>query len=160
VKDKSLFLQCLPMWNCVALDPNGHLGGLLSGWNPASAELCAFGTNAGILLEGRFKDSVDRVKLLNYYAPYKERECFWKPLMECGLLGEDGLIIGGDLNFTLSAREVWGPMARSDPLTDYFSNILLIVGLVDLQPEPFGSHMEEWQIWAGWYIEKIGPVPC
>jgi hypothetical protein len=54
--------------------------------------------------------------------------------MECGLLGDGGLIIGGDLNFTLSAREVWGGMARSDPLADYFANLLLIIGLVDLQP--------------------------
>jgi hypothetical protein len=40
--------------------------------------------------------------------PYKDREPFWQQLSDSGLLCEDNLIIGGDLNFTLSAREVWG----------------------------------------------------
>ena len=44
-KAKSLFLQCLPHWNAIALDSQGHSGGLLSGWNPAYAEFCAFGTS-------------------------------------------------------------------------------------------------------------------
>jgi hypothetical protein len=76
-KEKSLFFQCLPHWNVVALDSNGCSGGLLTGWNPTLAEFCAFGTAAGIFLEGRFKHSTDHVKLLNCYAPYKDRESFW-----------------------------------------------------------------------------------
>jgi exonuclease III len=54
-KDKCLFLQCFPSWNVVARDPCGRSGGFLSGWNPTFAELCSFGTTAGIYLEGRFK---------------------------------------------------------------------------------------------------------
>jgi exonuclease III len=80
-KAKRLFLQCLPMWNVVALDPSGRSGGLLSGWNPTYAELCAFGTSAGIYLEGRFKQSAEKIKLLNCYAPYKDREFFGNPLL-------------------------------------------------------------------------------
>jgi exonuclease III len=133
-KAKHFFLQCFLTWNVVALDPNGRSGGLLSGWNPTYAEFCAFGTTAGIFLEGRFKHSVDQVKLLNCYAPYKEREFFWQHILDSGLLSEEGIIVGGDLNFTLSAREVWGNLARSDPLADYFSNILITMGLVDVQP--------------------------
>jgi hypothetical protein len=64
-KAKGFFLQCLPSWNCVAMDPNGRSGGLLVGWNPAVAELCAIGTTAGIYLEGRSKHSADEVKLMN-----------------------------------------------------------------------------------------------
>jgi exonuclease III len=54
--------------------------------------------------------------------------------VDSGLLSEEGLIVGGDLNFTISAREVWGNSARSDPLTDYFLNIIQATGLVDIQP--------------------------
>jgi hypothetical protein len=109
-------------------------GGLLVGWNPVIAELCAFGTTAGIFLEGRFKHSNARVKLLNCYAPYKDRECFWQSILDSGLLEEQGLIVGGDLNFTLSSWEVWGSSARVDPLADFFSNMLHSTGLVDMQP--------------------------
>jgi hypothetical protein len=75
-KVKHFFLQCFLTWNVVALDPNECSGGLLSGWNPTYDEFCAFGTSAGIFLEGRIKHSADLVKLLNCYAPYKEREAF------------------------------------------------------------------------------------
>jgi hypothetical protein len=56
-KDKSLFFQCLPHWNAVALDSLGFSGGLLSGWNPTFVDFCAFGKVAGIFLEGRLKNS-------------------------------------------------------------------------------------------------------
>jgi hypothetical protein len=70
-KVKRLFLQCLPSWNVVSLDPCGSSGGLLSGWNPTHAQFFSFGTSAGIYLEGRFKHSMEKVKLLNCYATYK-----------------------------------------------------------------------------------------
>jgi hypothetical protein len=86
-----LFLQCAPSWNVVVLDPTGRSGGFLSGWNPAIAELTSFDTLTGILLEGRTKVSTFKVKLLNCYAPYKDKELFWLPLLNSGLLHEPGL---------------------------------------------------------------------
>jgi hypothetical protein len=133
-KAKQLFLQCFPTWNVVALDPCGHSGGFLSGWNPSCVELYDFDTLVGIYLEGRFKQSADKVKLLNCYAPYKDRELFWHPIIQSGLLSEEGIIVGGDLNFTLSTREVWGDSARNDPLTDFFTSLIQSSGLVDVQP--------------------------
>ena len=50
-----------------------------------------------------------------------------------GLLKTTGLIIGGDLNFTISAREVWGS-ARLDPDADYFHDIFRVAGLIDVEP--------------------------
>jgi len=76
-KAKCMFLQCLPSWNVVAMDPYGRSGGLLSRWNLSCVELYAFDTFAGIYLEGRFKQLANKVKLLNCYAPYKDRELFW-----------------------------------------------------------------------------------
>jgi hypothetical protein len=85
-------------------------------------------------LEGRFNFSADKVKLVNCYAPYKDRENFWQPIIDYGLLKEPGLIVGGDLNFILSAREMWGSSARADPLFDFFSTMLHDSRLVDLVP--------------------------
>jgi hypothetical protein len=43
---------------------------------------------------------------LNFYAPYKDRELFWWPILQSDLLKEEGLIVGVDINFTLSTKEV------------------------------------------------------
>jgi hypothetical protein len=118
----------------VALDPCGRSGGLLSGWNPTCDEIYAFDTLAGIYLEGRFKHSTDKVKMLNCYAPYKDRKHLWLPIIQSGLLNEEGIIVGGDLNFTLSMREVWGASAIIDPLSDFFTSLIHSSGLVDVQP--------------------------
>ena len=64
-KEKNLFFQCLPHWNAVALDSHGFSRGLLTGWNPTFAEFCAFGTVAGIFLEGIFKHTKEPIKMLN-----------------------------------------------------------------------------------------------
>jgi hypothetical protein len=85
---KSSFLKCLPSWNCMALDPNRRSGGLLAGWNPALAELNALGSFAGIYLEDRFRNTEDKVKLLNCYAPYKDHKSLWQPIVDVGLLRE------------------------------------------------------------------------
>jgi hypothetical protein len=107
-----LFLQCAPSWNVVALNPSGRSGGLLSGWNPTFAEISAIDTLAGIYLEGRTKFSTVKVKLLNCYAPYKDRELFWLPILQSGFLNEEGLIVGGDLNFTIIVE---GSLGRFRP---------------------------------------------
>jgi len=65
----------------------------------------------GIFLEGRLKNSKDTVNLLNCYVPYKYREAFWHQISDSVLLREDNPIVGGDLNFTLSARKVWENLA-------------------------------------------------
>jgi len=133
-KAKNLFFQCLPHWNVGAIDSIGRSRGLLTSWNPSLAEFCAFGTVAGIFLEGRLNISKDPVKLLNCYAPYKDSEPFWKQLFDSRLLSEDNIIIGGDLKFILSSNEVWGELAQNEPLDDFLANILHVSGLVDLHP--------------------------
>ena len=55
-----------------------------------------------------------------------------------GLLNLPSLFIAVDLNFILSSLEVWGVAAKCDPLTDYFSNLLVEYGLVDIVPNTLG----------------------
>jgi hypothetical protein len=42
--------------------------------------------------------------------------------------------LGGDLNFSLGAAEVWGPRTSPDPMTNYFTHFLDLHGLLDLEP--------------------------
>jgi hypothetical protein len=44
------------------------------------------------------------------------------------------VILGGDLNFTTSSREMWGAHSRVDPLHPFFRQLLLGEGLVDVEP--------------------------
>ena len=62
-----------------------------------------------------------------------DRIPFWKVIQSRGLLSEKGLIIGGDLNFTLSASETWGS-ARLDPEADFFFDLISGEGLQDVEP--------------------------
>jgi hypothetical protein len=93
-----------------------------------------FLTPAGILLEGVVKQINKKLKLLNCYGPYAERQSFWDNLKKDGILKESNLILGGDLNFTVSTREIWGINARSDPLAAYVNQLIQDEGLIDLEP--------------------------
>jgi len=43
-------------------------------------------------------------------------------------------VLGGDLNFTTSCREVWGTHAREHSLHHFFSQMIQREGLVDVEP--------------------------
>jgi hypothetical protein len=148
IRAKDFFLKCCPSWNCVATDSIGLSGGLISGWNPLKADFLAFHIFVGILLEGRIKDFSFPLKLLNCYGPYKDRLSFWKHLEDSGFLKEDNIIIGGDLNLTLSSGDIWGDRARLDPLSDFFSSLFASAGLIDIAPS---------QICPTWRNGRSGP---
>lgn len=133
-KAKALFLKCLPHRSVVAVDSLGHSGGLLTSWNPDVADFQAFGISVGIFIEGKLLFSSTSFKLLNCYAPYSNHEAFWQKLFDSGILHEDNLILGGDLNFILSTHEVWGTSARIDPKAVFFYSIFHRAGLIDLHP--------------------------
>jgi hypothetical protein len=55
-------------------------------------------------------------------------------VVNSGLLATKNLILAGDLNFTVSASEVWGSKAILDPLVEFFKGIFHDSGLVDIVP--------------------------
>jgi hypothetical protein len=59
---------------------------------------------------------------------------FWEQVEAKGLLAQDALILAGDLNFSTSIDEVWGEVALSDPLADFFKNLFANNQLVDVMP--------------------------
>jgi hypothetical protein len=77
------------------VDSSGLSRGLLSVWNPKKVDFSAYLTPAGIMLEGYVKDLDKRLKLINCYGPYSDREVFWENIKRDGLLKEHSLIFLG-----------------------------------------------------------------
>ena len=73
----------------------------------------------GIMLKGRYVFGVQELNILNCYGPYHHRIPFWSQIRAAGILQKSGLIIGGDLNFTLSADENW-VRVRLDRMLAFF----------------------------------------
>ena len=114
------FLKLRPSWRVSAWDSNGLSGGTLVAWNPQMADLKAFITTAGIMVEGHFLGYLKVIRILNNYAPYNISQEFWENIFQSALLDDRSLIVAGDLNLTLSMDEVWGAEKSKDPLS-YFS---------------------------------------
>ena len=72
--------------------------------------------------------------VFNIYGPYLNCIHFWDNLFNNYVLRGDLVIIGGDLNFSLGQTEVWGPNARPDLLTEYFSQRLIERNWLDIEP--------------------------
>jgi hypothetical protein len=134
VKARALVSKLLPSWYCCAIDSVGLSGGLCVAWNPARVVLSPFVTCAGILLEGTLLEGNQTVSFSNCYGPCTDRKSLWDIVVNSGLLATKNLILAGDLNFTVSASEVWGSKARLDPMAEYFKGIFQDYGLVDIVP--------------------------
>jgi hypothetical protein len=105
-KAREMFTKILPTWNLCGVDSLGLSGGLLSIWNLRRDDFSSFLTPARILLDSLVKDLNIRLNLVNCYGPYGDRQVFWDRIKRDGMLKYQNLILGGDLNFTISNREV------------------------------------------------------
>jgi hypothetical protein len=74
------------------------------------------------------------ITILNLYGPYDERVLFWDKLFNMEFWNLQDIILGGDLNFSVGRVEVWGQVAKVDPLSDYFIQKLEDKGLIDVEP--------------------------
>jgi len=101
-------------------------------WDRNKFNLCPFLTSAGILLEGHVRDGYLHIKLLNCYGKYNDKKMFWDSTLHSGILLEEDLIIGGDLNLTLEIGECWGLHAKLDDLAFYFKKFFQNLGLLDI----------------------------
>jgi hypothetical protein len=72
--------------------------------------------------------------LLNVYGPCSEKLLFWTQLSKSGLLSLPNLILGGDLNITLSAQEHWGGSFLPGPAEASYKEIFDTNNLIDVQP--------------------------
>jgi hypothetical protein len=59
----------------------------------------------------------------------------WDSLSGSNEFNSGNIIMGGDLNFTLSIAEVWSQNSHHDPLESYFSNLMEKHNLINLVPK-------------------------
>lgn len=114
-------------------DSNGFFGALISLWNPIHFHLTPFLTSSSIFLEGFSLEWNKPIQVLNVYGPYQDRQSFWERVANDGLLPDEHLVIGGDINLTLSATEVWGGRASLDPLSYFFNELFIASNLTKIQ---------------------------
>lgn len=126
---KSLF----PGWSFSALDANGHSGGLAIGFKDGRFKTQnSWGLPHVLGMEVLSAEFDQPLLFINVYGPYQGRAPFWKNFLSKDLLLNRNLIIGGELNFSLGIAEAWGPSAREDPLTDFFTSALQNAKLIDV----------------------------
>lgn len=59
-------------WNVCATNANGISGGLGVMWNASKISLKAYHYDAGIILTGYLAGSIQRIRIINSYAPYND----------------------------------------------------------------------------------------
>jgi hypothetical protein len=79
-------------------------------------------------------DMGKKLSVLNVYGPYSNRVEYWDTFFKLECIQNGLVVIGGDLNFTLGAFKIWGPVAQIDCLLGYFLRKLEEVGLLDIEP--------------------------
>ena len=122
-------------WFFKTLDVIGCSGGLAIGWNTRSVKvLNVWGMDSVLGITIKALDLEDSFDVINIYGPYLNRIPFWDTIFNHSLLRREKLIIGGDLNFSLGQTKVWGPHARPDSLTDYFTRNLVDRNWLDVEP--------------------------
>jgi ribonuclease HI/exonuclease III len=122
----------------VADNARGASGGLCTMWNATKFDL--------LLTELRMhwtctqllhKDSGHSVSLFNIYVPQHidEKRLCWQSLQE--FLSEkdlENIVIGGDLNVTLSAEEKRGGSIVRDPAREWVEDLISTWDLMDIKP--------------------------
>jgi len=132
---KSKLEGMLPGWVFQCLDVRGRSGGIATGWNTRTVKIeNVWGMDSVLGCSFFSSDTGEEITLLNIYGPYQDRIPFWEKVFSLECLKNDSVIIGGDLNFSLGHSEVWGPQARVDILTDFFTHRLMNLNLIDIEP--------------------------
>jgi exonuclease III len=111
---RETFRQWLKNWSFCTIDVNGMSGGLLSGWSQDFQALTLFSVCSSILVKLKHKNNDLAFSVVNIYGLYSDRAPFWEELSSACVFANPLLVVGGDSNFTLSLREVWGVNPRED----------------------------------------------
>lgn len=123
----------LPGWVFMAADASGHSGGIAMGFKQGKLKvLSSWGLQNVLGMEVVSSEFDFPLTIVNVYGPCQGRAMFWNEFLSKSLVQDKNLIIGGDLNFSMGTSEAWGPLAREDPLTDFFTNALLSHQLIDV----------------------------
>jgi exonuclease III len=136
----------LPGWSFAVVDAKGCSRGLATGWRLKSCKCDRiWGFESGLGLN-MFSAELGRpLLLINIYGPYSDRKRYWDSLDLSSWLTDRDVIVGGDLNFSLGATEVWGPRATPDPLTDYFTHFARLTWPVGSRADKITADLAEFE---------------
>jgi len=133
-KSRAFFHSFHSSWVSVAVSSLGNSGSLLVAWDPSFFDLAPFLTCGGLLLVGRCLATNQELAFLNVYSPCQDKIHFWTLLANSGILSIPNLILGGDLNITLSADEHWGGLSLPGPSEAFYRDLFLSNNLIDILP--------------------------
>lgn len=122
----------LPGWKFIALDSDGHSGGLAARHREGRIKIRnQWGMKQVMGPECQTTEFDFPLTILNIYGSCQGRIPFWNGLMENSLVKNNYMVMGGDLNFSLGRAEARGPAAREDPQSDFFLNLLTSNNLIE-----------------------------
>jgi endonuclease/exonuclease/phosphatase family metal-dependent hydrolase len=123
-----------PTWVSATVSSLDTSGGMLVAWDPGYFDLIPFLTCGGILMLGRCLATNQELAFLNVYGPCKDRRQFWTQLANSGILDLPNLILGGDLNVTLSSDEHWGGNPSPGSEAAFYKDLFSSKNLIDILP--------------------------
>ena len=74
------------------------------------------------VMETKLRDGDNEIEvvILNVYGPFYNQNFFWENFGSSGVMGQENVILEGDLNLTLSMGEVSGENTMKDFLSSFF----------------------------------------
>ena len=140
----------------LCLNVRGRYGGLEVGRNSRTVKLSnSQGLESCLGIEVFSIDLGMEIHIFNIYGPYQDRVPFLDSLLNKSLFDGDYLILGGDFKFSLGLAKVWGPRAREDTLSYYFSQKMIAKSLFDVEPTKLKPTWRNKWVGEDWIANRI-----
>lgn len=138
-----------------AIDVASLSGGLVALWDLKWVRMKAFSCVVGILLVGHIRGLLGRIHILNIYAPYRERDTFWRKMIISGVLALVTLVMVRDLNCIIGLDEVWGKSKRVDAMAELIKDIIIHHNFVEIFPSMFAPTWENGRAGDGYVAKSL-----
>ena len=103
-KAKEILESWLKGWNFEDISLEGHSRGIITSWNQEYDKVQEEKHSLALKTILKEKAMGNSYALYNVYRPYQYRKGFWEILFSSGILEPANVILGGDLNLTLSKK--------------------------------------------------------
>lgn len=124
----------LKNWSFSTIDVDGMSGGHLTGWSLDFKAVSTSSVRSSIAVKLKYKNNDFSFSVINIYGPYADRISFWEELKSVDIFSDPLCVIEGDVNFTLSLRQVWGSNPREEQQRGLFLSFIEEAKLVDIEP--------------------------
>jgi hypothetical protein len=133
VKSRLVMESWLNGWSFYIVDVEGISRRQLIVWSSLWRDLYSSVLSSSISVSLELKYLGTIFKVVNIYGPHLDRVSFWENLVDVGVSSDPMMIVGGDLNFRTSLKEVWGPSPWLYSKGIFFQDFMEKHHLVDLE---------------------------